>query len=242
MRKLLVCDLDGTLLGHRRSLIAFTKWWKKHCDEFILVYATGRILSEVKELVCFHRPPLPHIIIAEMGTAIWYCYLRSKSIWPSKHAESWNRHSVRKYLSQLVELTEQPSKYQTEYKLSYYAEGLDREFLKDIEEGLIEKGLQVDLVYSYNQFLDVLPSGINKGTAVEKVRKDYVSLGVGLPPEHVIVAGDSGNDLGMFNKGFKGIVVSNAQPELREVRGQDIYHSPFPFANGVLDGIDYWER
>lgn len=36
----------------------------------------------------------------------------------------------------------------------------------------------------------------------------------------VIVCGDSGNDLGMFESGFKGIIVGNAQDELKDFQGR----------------------
>jgi hydroxymethylpyrimidine pyrophosphatase-like HAD family hydrolase len=44
----------------------------------------------------------------------------------------------------------------------------------------------------------------------------------------------------MFHVGFRGIVVGNAQPELRALVEPHIYHATAPFAAGVLEGLDYW--
>jgi hydroxymethylpyrimidine pyrophosphatase-like HAD family hydrolase len=55
-----------------------------------------------------------------------------------------------------------------------------------------------------------------------------------------VVAGDTGNDASMFVDGFRGIVVGNAQPELKALRSPQVYHSHYPHAAGVLGGIEYW--
>jgi hydroxymethylpyrimidine pyrophosphatase-like HAD family hydrolase len=61
-----------------------------------------------------------------------------------------------------------------------------------------------------------------------------------IQPADVLVFGDSGNDLELRGQGFRGTIVANALPELRDAVGRDVYHSPRPFADGVLDGIAYW--
>ena len=58
----------------------------------------------------------------------------------------------------------------------------------------------------------------------------------------MLVFGDSGNDLDLLSSGFSGTIVANALPELRQAVPADVYRSPFPFADGVLDGIRHWRR
>jgi hydroxymethylpyrimidine pyrophosphatase-like HAD family hydrolase len=81
----------------------------------------------------------------------------------------------------------------------------------------------------------VLPLNTNKGTAAA-----FLARCCRVEPWHVVVCGDSGNDLSMFQQGFCGVVVGNAQAELRELSHEHVYQSPYKYAAGVLDGIQYW--
>jgi hydroxymethylpyrimidine pyrophosphatase-like HAD family hydrolase len=56
----------------------------------------------------------------------------------------------------------------------------------------------------------------------------------------VVVAGDSANDLDMFVLPFKGIVVGNAEPALRQLASENIYQAGGRYAAGVLEGLHYW--
>jgi hydroxymethylpyrimidine pyrophosphatase-like HAD family hydrolase len=51
---------------------------------------------------------------------------------------------------------------------------------------------------------------------------------------------NSANDLAVFQHGFRGIVVSNAHPELQALEGPTVYKSRDSFAAGVLDGLNHW--
>jgi hydroxymethylpyrimidine pyrophosphatase-like HAD family hydrolase len=96
-------------------------------------------------------------------------------------------------------------------------------------------GQEVSLIYSSNRDLDILPAATNKGTAAT-----YLARHWGIDRDNVIVAGDSGNDLEMFSAGFRGIVVANAQPELRSLHAGCVYHAQGEFAAGVLEGLRHW--
>jgi hydroxymethylpyrimidine pyrophosphatase-like HAD family hydrolase len=68
----------------------------------------------------------------------------------------------------------------------------------------------------------------------------YLQQVLGLPPERVIVAGDTGNDAQMFQTGLRGILPANALDELKQIAVQPWhYPSPFAYAQGVLDGLVY---
>ncbi len=55
------------------------------------------------------------------------------------------------------------------------------------------------------------------------------------------VAGDSDNDRQMFETPFNGIIPCNALDELKTLTRQPWhYHSPQPFALGVLDGLRHF--
>jgi hydroxymethylpyrimidine pyrophosphatase-like HAD family hydrolase len=46
----------------------------------------------------------------------------------------------------------------------------------------------------------------------------------------------------MFQMGFRGVVVANAQPELRALVGRYIYHAEQAYAAGVLEGVRHWQE
>jgi hydroxymethylpyrimidine pyrophosphatase-like HAD family hydrolase len=64
---------------------------------------------------------------------------------------------------------------------------------------------------------------------------------LGFERDHVLVAGNSGNDAKLFEHDFHGIIVSNAHEELKRYADQPrIYLSPHARADGVRDGLRYW--
>ena len=96
-------------------------------------------------------------------------------------------------------------------------------------------GQGVQLVYSSDRDLDVLPAGIDKGAATARLAQHWQ-----VPPQRVIVCGDTGNDRSMFEQGFRGIVVGNALPELQSLDSPDIYHATGSCAAGVAEGLRHW--
>jgi hydroxymethylpyrimidine pyrophosphatase-like HAD family hydrolase len=97
-------------------------------------------------------------------------------------------------------------------------------------------GQSATLIYSSNRDLDVLPADAHKGAAAAFLARTWK-----IDPRRVIVAGDSGNDASMFLMGYRGIIVGNAQPELRAVAAPFLYHAQLPYAAGVLEGIRHWQ-
>ncbi len=64
-----------------------------------------------------------------------------------------------------------------------------------------------DVVVSDNRYLDVLPPGVNKGSTLLALL-EWLEIGHG----SVVTAGDTLNDLAMFETGLKGVMVGNAEP------------------------------
>ena len=62
----------------------------------------------------------------------------------------------------------------------------------------------------------------------------------GFPLDHVLVAGDSGNDSDMLRSGVLGVVVGNHQPELRSLRTREqVYFAENSHARGILEGATH---
>lgn len=233
-RRIVVTDIDGTLIGDDDALARFAAWRASVGLEDVLVYATGRTLESVGRLVADTAAPKPDVVISLVGTEI---HDHAGRPWPGwlERFEGWDAARVRQILAEDERLHPQPQDVQSRLKASYFAPGLTAPDLASLSEGLQRVGLDAVVVYSGDLFVDVLPAGAGKGAAARVVAAD---LGVELGD--VLAFGDSGNDVGLFGEGFRGTIVGNASRELRHAVDGSVYRSSQPFADGILDGIRYW--
>ncbi|MCI0347003.1 MAG: HAD family hydrolase, partial [Chloroflexi bacterium] len=175
-------------------------------------------------------------MIASVGTEV---YDRDGRPWPGwdERFETWDGDRARHVLAAIEWLQLQPVAAQTPLKASYFAPDARPADLAVVRNALTEAGLAGTIVYSSSLNLDVVPDGSGKGEAARAVART-LRLGA----RDVLVFGDSGNDLQLFQRGFLGTIVANAERELRAVVGPEAYRSPYPYADGVLDGIRHWSR
>jgi sucrose-6F-phosphate phosphohydrolase len=232
--RLLVTDIDGTLVGDDAALGRFADWYGRHRAGVTLVYATGRTRESVARLVGATAAPQPDVVISLVGTEI---HDRDGRPWPGwfERFEGWDADHVRRELGGDDRLELQPVALQSRLKASYFAPAMSDADLQALAAGLSRAGLDGTIVYSFDLFLDVLPVGAGKGPATRAVAET-----LGVSPSDVLTFGDSGNDLGLFEPGFRGTVVGNASPELRRAVDGRAYVSSLPFADGILDGIRHW--
>ena len=87
------------------------------------------------------------------------------------------------------------------------------EDLKTMNAEMLERGLQneIDYVYSSNIYLEYLPKGVSKGSALRYIREQ-----MGNQYEFYAV-GDYDNDLEMLEVADCGIAMGNAVPRLKEI-------------------------
>src|SRR5690606_13360319 len=107
--------------------------------------------------------------------------------------------------------------------------GVDLTKVMDIAE---KKNL--DVITSVDKYLDLLPKGVNKGSTLRKL----INM-LGVADERVLVAGDTMNDLAMFQIGCKGVVVGASEAALFDTtaKNQDVYHAKQPGAGGILEAM-----
>jgi sucrose-6F-phosphate phosphohydrolase len=236
LRRLIVSDLDGTLLGHAQALGRFAHWYAAERESVQLVYATGRHPAEVRAAIVEDGLPEPNLVIAALGTEIVDRRSGAWRSWSRRFDHSHGRR-VREALRSFSWLELQPAVHQSTLKASYHVEDPSSDDLVLLERVLADAGIRVRLVYSGGRFLDVLPAGSGKGPAAT-----FVARALGQRPADVLTFGDSGNDLDLLAPGFRPTLVANALPEVSAAVGPSVYRSPYPFADGVLDGIMHWSH
>jgi hydroxymethylpyrimidine pyrophosphatase-like HAD family hydrolase len=119
-------------------------------------------------------------------------------------------------------------------RISYYF----TDYARALEAKREVESLGFDVLLSDNQYFDVLPRGVAKGPTLLRML-DALSI----PRDQVLVAGDTLNDLSLFETGLAGVAVQNREPELdRAVRDMPhVYKANQPGAAGVLSALTAFE-
>lgn len=234
--RLLITDIDNTLLGDMESLQELIELINSN-DNIAFGVASGRTINSIVNILKKWKVPLPNIFISSVGAEIYY----SKRLVRDK---SWDKHiSYRWYPSKIKEIMEtvkgvrmQPALTQRPHKISYYMNpkvAPSREVLLKI---LRNKKIYANVIYSHNKYIDILPIRASKGYAIR-----YISIKWGIPLDRILVAGDSGNDIEMLQGNTLAVVVGNYSDEIEHLKSEHrIYFSKEKFAKGIIDGIKYY--
>lgn len=240
--KLLSFDIDNTLIDFHTYKSNFKKIWKKYQDQndVILTYNTGRLIDDVLDLIEKGVLPEPDFIISGVGTHI-YNFKKGavEKEFNDVLDDGWNLTAVENIIQNIAHpISDQPSKFQHSYKRSYFFHNATTELIESIEQDFVDANMDVNIVYSGNKFLDVLPKWANKGNALQWLLKR-----LDLKSNQVLVAGDSGNDSAMFDlKDVFGIVVANAHDELYiYTKHKKVYHSEREKGDGIIEGLIFYE-
>jgi sucrose-6F-phosphate phosphohydrolase len=241
---LFVTDLDNTLVGDDEALFTLNDKLSQHRQEYgtKIIYATGRS-PELYRLLTSEKTLLePDALMTSVGTEI---YLNGSdtpdSQWSTKIAQGWNRDLIVAASAHFADLVPQPDSEQRPFKVSFFlTQEVARDVIPQLETLLQNRGLDVKLIYSTGQDLDILPRNSDKGLAVQFLRQQWE-----MSPEQTVVCGDSGNDIALFASGQeRGVIVGNASAELLEWH----YANPVDYrylaqaacAGGILEGLHYF--
>ena len=237
--QLLVSDIDGTLIGCADSVDAFCLWHEAHSDVAFAV-ATGRSFHSAMAVLAQQQAPRPEIMITSVGSEIYYrdprggTYSRDTD-WDAIIAAGWDRASIAAIVRHEGGLTQQALLEQRRFKLSYFA-NCDPGAATRIKTLLERHGHSCSIIQSHGRYLDILPLGASKGTAVEHVRRR-----LGLKPRQVYVAGDSGNDIEMLRACPHAIIVGNYSDDL--AAHPDLAHGYVAVghhARGIIEGVTHF--
>lgn len=233
----LATDLDGTFLGgsdiERQSLY---NWIDMHRSVVELVFVTGRDLPFIEASCSDGVMPWPDFVVGDVGTTIAARDPLTNKLVPDADLEApiaalWGGgvDLIRAALDAASGIT--PQEVNFRYRMSYHYD--PEEFDPAIQAVIEEAGF--DCLISDNRFLDILPKGISKGPSLLRLLEFC-----GRSHELVMVAGDTLNDLSLFETGLKGVAVGNSEPGLMEqVKDRDnVYLAHSHGAGGVLEAID----
>ncbi len=236
--RLVVCDIDNTLIGDKAGLMELIKRLQD-CDGHVgFGVATGRRIESARKVLNEWQVPMPDFYISSVGSEIHYGpRIVQDSGWKRHIEYRWKPDAIREAMQDMPGIRMQPKEDQREFKISYFIDPAKAPKMREITRHLRKLDLHVKVIYSHQAFLDLLPVRASKGAALR-----YLADKWDIPIDRVLVAGDSGNDEEMLNGDTLGVVVCNHSPELEKLRDRDrIYFAEGQYAWGVIQGIEHYD-
>lgn len=232
-------DLDQNLLGNPESLPELIRVIRENrkCASFGL--ATGRRLDSALKVMKRYGIPEPDVLITSGGTEIYYApELTEDTAWTRHIEKQWTPQVVRRVLDALPGLVRQDKSEQSRFKISYYIDPEKAPSQEEINQLLYKEEQSVNVIFSFGQFLDVLPIRASKGLALR-----YMAATWGIPLDHILVAGGSGADADMMRGNTLAVVVGNRHhEELSQLEDiERIYFAEAEGAAGILEALKYYD-
>lgn len=230
---ILATDLDGTFLAgdtaRRHQLYQLISL----NDNIELVFVTGRGLESVIPLLSDPTIPTPDYIICDVGaTIVDGETLQSVQPLQTDIEASWaGEYAIEQAVADIPNLVRQdvPQKRRCSF---FCEESAISDRVKQIATEL-----DCDLLYSAGRYLDFLPKGVNKGSSLHSLVQH-----LGKSTDEVLVAGDTMNDLSMYQFDFAGVCVGKSEPALlRETQDLDsVYHASEAGCGGIIEAIEHF--
>lgn len=249
--KLFASDIDNTLVPQGKvpdkNDIQRLEQYLNNITGVKIAYISGRNFSMTQEVLSKFHLPRPDFIASDVGTLIHYLqdgkWKKDKKFEKYLASSGFNREAIKAELEDMEGVSLQEEEVQSEFKLSYYTDlgKKEKSTLFAIEEILEE--IPGKLIYSEDQrrrvgLIDIVPRVGGKVGAIK-----FLSREVGADMKEVVYAGDSGNDIDIFNAGFKGILVGNASPKIKKAFRNEqsrVYVANDKFCQGVIEGLEHF--
>jgi len=257
--KLIALDLDGTLMSHDFCISPRVKHTiRRAMDKGIIVsLASGRafdsmlpyvedlgvsgpvigyqgckiVLPETREVIYHATIPLPeaHVLLEyaqarDLDLTVYvddHIYLREFRH-PREFYDKWFGLPCILVDDLVADVCHRPT------KVIITGEGPENDRL--MPELQRRFGSFITIVRSHTLFIEFMPLGVSKGTALERVAVD-----LGIPQEQTMAIGDAGNDLEMVAWAGLGVAMGNATEGVKAVAG---YIAPSVEQDGAAVAIE----
>jgi sucrose-phosphate synthase len=243
IKKLIICDIDGTLLHpetNNPGLKKLLQYINNRPNNIAFALASGRSLDSINQFLKFYNVPTPDILISSVGTEIYYpnsneFHLDKK--WCKYIGGRWKRDQIFAALKDINWLHLQGDLgSQNQYKISFDYKKSDYN-LEEIKTSLGKLYYLVNIISSQDKYLDIIPRRASKGKSIK-----YICRKWNIPIKSTFAAGDSGNDIDMFMPSVKSIIVKNHTKELIPyLHLHNNYLSQGIAAEGVLEGLKHFK-
>lgn len=239
--KLIVCDLDGTLLNSSSKLSEYTKRiLRKLTVNIPLIIATARAPRDVKEIITELKIDRPCIfyngaLIYEMNCnrRLFSCGIPSSVLEPfllklesnryvndyliEKNNSYWINENEDVDIKKWVQMGEPP--VGVGHYLSFTKEPVSKIIISGNHSeiiNLIQKDYSKILAHTYSdskqKWLEILSYGVSKAWAVQ-----FIAKHMGIPLSQIIAFGDADNDIKMLQTVGRGIAMANSTTKVKSL-------------------------
>lgn len=253
---LFASDLDGTLLPNtslppapgclERTRILLEALREAGCP---ICFVSGRYFALARKGLASFGLPAPTWWICNVGTEIYDASGRLDQNWQRRLGPPLDQGALWRVLAEISGLRPQEPEKQGPHKFSLYYPGApDERLQRDILSRVREVDVHLMLVASVEEstglaLLDVLPVGAGKAKALGHVAGVYR-----LGPDRVFFAGDSGNDLDVFEQGCCGTLVGNTPAQVLEhassIRAREpearIFIAQARYGDGIIEALGHY--
>ena len=243
----LASDIDNTLTGDPEALKLLGSKIERlrQQQQLVLFLTTGRTLDEVLTGFEDENIPKADAIISQVGTEIYVPpfspEMEPLAEWDTYLHERFSRGQAVSFIDDIEGAQIQSGRYNTPLKVSYFLDKTPdpEQAAERVKQRVAAADNGYQVVWSSGKHLDILPAAAGKGKAIR-----FLISYLDLSPEQVIAAGDSGNDRSMLDEFDCGIIVANAQPELKSLQIDDhrasFYFAEKKYAAGVEEGLRHF--
>lgn len=230
---IIATDLDGTFLAgdpdNRQRLYQLIS---AH-PGIQLIFVTGRGLEVVVPLLSDPAIPQPDYIICDVGASV-FCGRTLQAVYPlqSDIEASWpGEQVVLQQVEGIAGLERQDVPQQR--RCSFFCEPAA---VTDALHAAAE-AIGCDLLFSAGMYLDFLPRGVNKGSTLRRLVEH-----LGVAESEVLVAGDTLNDLSMYQQGFMGVCVGESEQGLLDATADraKVLQARLSGCGGILEAIAHF--
>lgn len=259
--KYLLCtDLDRTLIPNgpqsvsEKALPTFQALVSN--EKVLLAYVSGRDIQRICDAIEEHGLPMPHYIIADVGSSIYTNNNGSWELldsWRALMEGQWPMYSAQALSEGLPEFQHicmQQANQQGQFKLSFEVApsskvDIDLKTLENYLQTLARDYSKRDLSFAYKSIvsidetkdealIDVVPKLAGKLSAINSL-----IVHVRIPLSHAYFSGDSGNDEDVLLSNINACIVANATNEFKQALLEQapkmINQDTLYFADGSLN-------
>ena len=230
--------LDKSLVGDADALKHFSEVMSGYRKQVVFGIATGRRLDSALKLIRKKGVPAPDVLITSLGTRIHYGRaLVEDDLWADHIDRDWTAERIRRVMSSVPGVSLQPKIEQSRFKVSYYYDASEAPSVDEIVTLLRKEEITANVILSFGQYVDIVPSRASKGQALR-----YVAHRLGVNLENILVAGGSGADDDMMRGNTLAVVVANRHDEeLSSLEDTTrIYFAEQPYAAGILEAAEHY--
>ena len=231
-------SIDLNLIGDQVALSELMQILSTHRKSTMFGIATGRHLDDALAKLRKYNIPKPDVLITGQGTEIHYApNLTHSTTWMRHINHQWNTQAIKEILAEIPGIKLQPKINQGTFKISYYVDHSIAN-AKEIRQVLLRNEQAVNAIFSFGQFLDVVPVRASKGLALR-----WCAEQLGFSLEKTLVSGVTGADADMLRGNTLGAVVDDSHLEelsdLNEI--ENIYFAQKKHAGGIIEAIEHYD-